>query len=165
MDKNRNRLVLFVSLISFAIVSVCLMAMYFIETNTNSPPSFTSILCGIAFWLFMIIGIVSQITVSMSVKSWCNKKKLYRSRFRRTKIGAISFFSNLPSVISDVTFIVSLIVFVIVLIIDSTSVLAYIFLSVLFLSFCTHCIFNGKNYYYIKNYEQIKAQLIKMEEK
>lgn len=164
MNKSYSFALSIISLICFTVVSTCLFGMFFIETTVDSPPSKLNLFCGIGFWLFTILGILLQIVVSRNIKRWYERKRLYRSRFRRTKIGLLTFFSNLPAIISDIVLVVSLITFIVIMIIDSTSILAYISLSVLFLSFSAHCIFNGKNYYYITNYERIKAQLTKMEE-
>lgn len=164
MNKIKNIILLSSSIICFAVVSACLFAMFFIETDVNLGPTTLSLICGSGFWLFTIVGIVLQIIVSINIKSWYERRRLYRSRFRKTRIGLLSVFSNAPAIISDVSLVISLTAFIVFMIVDSTGIFAYISLSVLFLSFSAHCIFNGKNYYYITNYERIKAQLTKMEE-
>ena len=151
MNKAYNFALLIISLICFAVVSGCLFGMFFIETSVDSPPSRLSLLCGLGFWLCNIVGIVLQVIVSKNVKHWYERRRLFRTRFRRNRIGLFNVFSNIPAAISDVLLCVSMI--------------AYISLSVLFLSFSAHCIFNGKNYYYILNYEYIRTQLMKSEEK
>lgn len=165
MKRVRNISLVIISLISFAIVSACLFAMFFIEADANSNSSLFSLICGMIFWIFTIVGIALQIFVSISIRSWYERRRLYRSRFRRTRIGLLSIFSNIPAIISDVVLFVSLVAFIAFMVIDPTNIFAYISLSVLFLSFSAHCIFNGKNYYYITNYKYIKAQLMKSEEK
>lgn len=165
MNKTKNLIFLIVSFISFAMVSASLFAMFFVGINSSGETSVVSLACGIVFWLFLAVGIILQVTVSLNVKSWYKRRRLYRSRFRRTRIGLLTFFSNVPAVISDILFCASLITFIIFMIVNSASIFAYISLSVLFLSFSAHCIFNGKNYYYITNYEYIKAQITKTEEK
>ena len=165
MNKAYNFALLIISLICFAVVSGCLFGMFFIETSVDSLPSRLSLFCGLGFWLCNIVGIVLQVIVSKNVKHWYERRRLFRTRFRRNRIGLFNVFSNIPAAISDVLLCVSMITFIVFMIIDSTSIFAYISLSVLFLSFSAHCIFNGKNYYYILNYEYIRTQLMKSEEK
>ncbi len=165
MNKELNFLLLIISIICFSIVSICLFVMFFIETSVSSPPSRLSLLCGIGFWLCNILGMTIQIVISRNIKCWCQRRRLFRTRFKKERIGIFNIFSNIPATISDVLFAVSTILFIAFMIIDSTSIFAYISLSLLFLSFSAHCIFNGNNYYYITNYEFIKAQLMKMEDK
>lgn len=165
MNKAYNSALLIISMICFTVVSGCLFGMFFIETTVDSPPSKLSLLCGLGFWLCNIVGIVLQIIVSKNVKYWYERRRLFRTRFSRNRIGLFSVFSNIPAAISDALLSISTIAFIVFMIIDSTSIFAYISLSVLFLSFSAHCIFNGKNYYYITNYEYIRTQLMKSEEK
>ena len=165
MKRARNIMLLIASLISFTIVATCLFAMFFIEIDSNSGPPLFSLICGIIFWVFTITGIILQIFISVDIRRWCERRRIHRTRFRKTRIGLFSVFSNVPAGISDIVLLVSLIAFIAFMVIDPTSMIAYLTLSVLFLSFSAHCIFNGKNYYYIANHGHIKAQLMKSEEK
>ncbi len=165
MKRTRNIILLIASLVSFAIVSACLFAMFFIEIDSDSGPPLFTLICGVCFWICTIVGIALQIFISVDIRRWCERRRIHRTRFRRTRIGLFSIFSNIPAGISDIVLFVSLIAFIVFMVVDSTSIIAYLSLSVLFLSFNAHCIFNGKNYYYIANHEHIKTQLMKSEEK
>ena len=165
MNKTSNFALLIVSLLCFAVVSASLFGMFFIEAAPEGPPSKLALLCGIGFWLPLISGIVLQTVLSIRTKRWSARRNLRRLGLSRTRIGLFRVFSNIPAVVSDVVLCSSFVTFISFMIVRASSILAYISLSVLFLSFCTHCIFNGKNYYYIANYEYIRDQLTKTEEK
>ena len=164
MNKTKNIILLVISFISYLIVASSLFVMFFIEINSGIRSSIINLACGATFWLFLIVGTVLQVSVSINVKRWYERRRLYRSRFRKSRVGLLSVFSNIPAVISDVILGASLVTFIVFMLINPSSIYAYISFSVLFLSFCAHCIFNGKNYYYITNYQYIKAQIKKTEE-
>lgn len=163
--KKSNLIFLIASIVNFALISCLFIAMFFVKTAFDTVPSKFSIACGVCFWLFLIIGITLQIVVSIDVRRWYKRSGLSRTRFQKIRPGIFCFFNNLISIISDILMGLSLIAFITAIIIDSSSIFAYISISVLFVSFCAHCTFNGNNYYYIKNYEYIVAQLTKTEEK
>ena len=160
-----NKLLLIASLICFAIVSCALFVMFFVETAVDTAPTVLSIACGIVFWVFNIIGITLQISVSINVKRWYKKQRLYRTKFKKAKPGVICFFNNVPAIVSDVIWLASCLSFAVCLIVDPASIIAYISISVLFVSFCAHCTFNGNNYYYINNHKRIMNKITKTEEK
>ena len=162
MTKNGIRALFIASLICVFMVSVCLFSLYFIEINEEAE--LPNILCGICFWVFAIAAAVLQIILSANIKRLQKTGKLHNLRIKKKRVGIIAFFSNPHAVISDIALLASLVVFIVFMIIRPISIFVYISLSVLFLSFCTHCIFNGKNYYYIKNYGYIKTQITESEE-
>ena len=165
MNKTKNIILLTFSLISFFIFAACLFVMFFIETNYETGYSVINIVCGTSFWLSLIVGIILQIVLSTSIKRWHKRRRLCNSRFVRMRMGLLSLFSNIPAAISDIALGTSLVVFIVFMFVNQSSIFAYISLSVLCFSFCSHCIFNGRNYYYITNYEHIKTQIMKTEEK
>lgn len=165
MNKKINLIFLIISLVCFAGVALSLFGMYYIETSVDEPLSKFSLVCGLCFWLSGISGIILQIIVSKNVRTWYNNLKPISPRFKKSRIGILNLFSNFAAAVSDIILCVSLILFISFVFIDSSGIYAYIFLAVLFLSFCAHCVFNGKNYYYITNYEYVMTQLTKMEEK
>lgn len=155
MKMKRNLGLVILSSVSYAMVSLSIIAMSFDNVADSGGISTLGIVCGVCFWAFLLTGIVLQIATSVSVKRWYKKHGVYR--LGKRKLAVISFFSNLPALISDIVFFLSLLVFLALIIFtDGTSLLAYVSISVLFLSFCAHCIFNGKNYYYIRNCKKIK---------
>ena len=163
MNKTKNTILLIVSLISFALVSVSVFVMFFTVNSSDSGSSAVNLACGVAFWLFLVVGIVLQAVVSVNVKKV--RRKLSGTKFARKRVGLLNAFCNIPATVSDVLLVISTILFIICIIKDAASIFAYISLSVLFLSFSAHCIFNGKNYYCITNYEWLELNSKKSEEK
>lgn len=166
MNKKTNIALLTASLLSFLLVAVSLIAMAFGGSATSSDVSIISMICGICFWAFLIIGIVLQVILSKQINKW--KAKYYRVRRSmrvHPKIGLISIFKNLPGTVSDIAFLFSIITFAVTYYFtEGISILCYISLSIIFFSFCSHCIFNGKNYYYITNRQTIEDKYKKMME-
>ncbi len=165
MNKNKNIALLIVSFMCFVLVAVTMFVMFFTVDDPVSGSSAVNVACGVAFWLFLIVGIVLQVVISLNVRRWSERKKLYRTKFVWKRIGLLNAFCNIPATVSDGLLLVSAIFFIIYMVKDAASIVAYISLSVLVLSFSAHCIFNGKNYYYITNYEWLELNLKKVEEK
>ncbi len=167
MNKKINNFLLIASLVSFLLVAVSLTAMVFVDSATTSKISIVSIICGICFWLFLILGIIFQIVLSNRIRKWKSKfYRIRRSMRMKPKLGIISFFKNIPGMISDILFVISILTLGISYFLSNgTSIVCYISLSLAFYSFCTHCIFNGKNFYYMTNQRQIEEMYKKsMEE-
>lgn len=84
------------------------------------------------------------------------RKKLQQTNGRypkriRGRPGVISFFMTLEGMAADLLFLVSLIVFVVIALLHKgESVLQFILIFCLILSFRLHCTFNGINYRYKK---------------
>ena len=166
MNQKINISLLIGSLVSFFIVALDFTLMYFAGVSIQRDFFVKNIVMGVCFWIFLLTGIIFQIMLSVQIKKWCIKTRLLRSKYKKNSIGIISFFSNTFAIVSDILLGVCLVLFTILfLVTDGTNVITYILFSILFLSFCGHCIFNGKNYYYITNYPLIQKHLTKWEEK
>ena len=144
MDKNKRLWrMLLLSMISFGMVAVFLCLMFFIESDPSKEISVFSLICGIGFWVFFLSGIVLQVMLALQVHRRNNEAI-------QKRLGFIHFNSNKPALISDIVFGISLAVFLAFMIFTSgTSIFDYLSLSILFLSFCMHCILNGSTYAYI----------------
>lgn len=165
MNKSRDKLFLLLSLVCFTVVALSLFLTYFCKPVDTPEMNALKLGCGLCFWLFVILGIVFQVLVSVDIKNWCLRRKINNTKFKRTKIGLVGFFGNIPAKVSDIVWIASVITFIVFMVIDQSSIFANISLAVSVVSFAAHCIFNGKNYYYITNHEHIKVYLTKTEEK
>ena len=164
MSKKMGYCLLIASFISFALVSVCLFLTFFVDSFFDAQATPLSWISGIGCWLFTIVGILLQVWVTLIVRRHYGG---IASRDRRVNpgIGLLRIFSNRLAIISDGILCVSAVASAICLAKDATSLWAHISLPVLFLSFCGHCIFNGKNYYYITRDYYVESQLTKTEEK
>lgn len=164
MNKKIDIILLATSLVSFLLVAVSLTVMSFGSSATSKGISDLGMVCGICFWLFLITGGVLQVLLSRRIRNWKEKyQRAIPGMNEYPKIGLVSVFRNLPGAIGDLLFIVSVIAFAVsYFLTDGIGVICYISLSIIFFSFCSHCIFNGKNYYYIVNRQAIENKYKKM---
>lgn len=125
------------------------------EVTVNFSKAVTAVL-GICFWL----GVAGIILFAVRTNSRRKKieKKLKRSGtgiYSERQIGCISFFKNKEAVVCDIVLFASAITFAVLLWLkNSSQLLQFSLLSVIFLSFNLHCHLNGKNYVYIKLLKQ-----------
>lgn len=151
-EKKKYNIIMYVSIISFALMSVSFLLMPLDIMLNLKNSSFINIVIGILFWITLIIGVIGQIVLSFLIK-----KAAYIKQNKR--FGIITFFSNKYAVIFDLVFIVALIGFIIAAI--ATKLLGYscyVFLALVVFSFTMHCIFNGNSYKVIKNLDKLKSE-------
>lgn len=105
-----------------------------------------SVLIGLMFWIFAIVGYVLIGIASREQKHFF---EMYKEKIKNPnrKPGIIMFFSNIPAVVADTAMICA----VILLIITQFTKLKgtyfiYVMLFVLNFSLHMHCLFNGKIY-------------------
>ena len=83
---------------------------------------------------------------------------------KRMPIGIISFLKNKPGIAADVLLFASIITLVILIKTECFNpVVSGVCMSIMFLAFDAHCIFNGRNYRYIKTYSLLKKEYEKNE--
>lgn len=165
MGSKKEFLWLYISIGSFFLMacSFLLMPINFETTNLQ----FMSYCVGIMFWVFLILGIVSQIILAKQRKNWFIRNRIRRFR-TKSKSGVIAFLQNLPATIADLTLVISVIALIVSIVLTNAMGYAcYIFMALLIFSFCMHCILNGKIYYYLTNQSAIlrAAQPKQSEEK
>lgn len=152
MVNKKDFIWLYVSIASFLLLSISFLLMPI--DSTADHIKFISILPGIMFWGFLALGVATQIILTHMRKKWISKNK--RDITQGNRVGIISFMKNIPATIADVAFVLSVVGLVIALIAtDSTGYVCYIFMAMSVFSFSMHCIFNGKNYFFIKNKDKI----------
>lgn len=158
MIKKKDKILFLISVVAFLLFSISFLLM-------PTDNSVLTVVSGGMFWLMLIIGIVTQIIVSVSIKKWKLQKKGKLKRHLK-RIGLISFFSNPIAKVFDILTIIGLIGFVIsMLITNATGYVCYIFMAITVFAFSSHCIFNGKNFYYIKNEENLTFSSEREEQK
>lgn len=143
MRKKINISLFVISIIGFLLLSVSFLLMPL--NNELSKPNF---LAGILFWLSCVIGVVPQILLSLRINH----------NNSRHGIGLLKFFQNPYAIISDIAFVISVIGLIVAMVLtDGTGYLCYVFISMTVFFFAMHCIFNGKNYFYIhKKYFRVQ---------
>ncbi len=142
MTAQKKRIILLISVICFLLMACDFLIMP-IGNNIEKNMSLFKVLTGTLFWLPLISGCVLQIILYSFYKKKSNNRKLTDCKF----FGAISFFKNKLAAIFDLIFVISLVLFIIMLIFtDATGYFCYVLISLFSFSFCMHCILNGKMY-------------------
>lgn len=136
-NKGFNYLVLQISL--FFISNIGLFLSQFSIKNNGQKNQLLAFFAGVLFWGGLILAVVFTILINKTA----NQKN------SNNKSGIITFFSNKTAAIFDVTMIISSIIFVTILIVNSMSNVVIVVFSIFIFSFEMHCVFNGKNYKYI----------------
>ncbi len=146
MKKKRNLFFLLLSVVGFLLVSVSFLLM-----PLNSDSSEPNVFVGVLFWCSLLIGIVSQVILTLRVK-----RTEHNNSGRR--LGLLMFFQNPYAIISDIVLIISIIGFTVTMIVtNGLHYSCYIFLAMTVFFFSMHCIFNGKNYYYTQDEKSVQG--------
>lgn len=112
---------------------------------------------GILFWVSLLIGTVLQITVSSKWKRVYRREKEKTGRSR--PVGMFRFFSGKAGKIADGGLIAGVLGLVLsIWLTRGIGIICYVFLFVMVFFFTAHCIFNGRNYYYITHIESKKRK-------
>lgn len=146
---------LVISVLSYLIFATSFMIMPFESASAEDGFSITSHLSGLAFWISLLIAIVSQTVLAVR-----RKKRNIASRVRQIKntqnIGIFCFFKNKLAAVFDVVSVLSLIGLVVALFFTrGIGYICYVFVAALVFSFSMHCIFNGRVYNELKGEHKI----------
>lgn len=125
------------------ISSLSVLGMPFADFESDSAGKIAGYGMGIAFWLFLIAGLLLY---RITYKALGNSTKT----IRKGRPAILKFFSNCPAVVADIALIVSGIwnIFSAAGMIK-TELLNAIFASVIFIAFHLHYMFNGTAFEYI----------------
>lgn len=104
---------------------------------------------GFMFWSGLIVGIGFQVYLSIYRRNMMTNR-IRRKINRQVKIGIISLCRNTVAIIFDSIMAISVIGLIITMILtNGMGTICYVFIFLTIFSFCMHCIFNGRIYYYI----------------
>lgn len=130
-----------ISIISFFLLSVSFLLM-------PLGNRYLQIISGVMFWLFMILGIVSQVMLTIIFRRSCFKNKDWR--VQKQRVGIFSIGKNVFAIVADSVLLISAVVFTALMVFTrGTGYISYVMLTLLVFAFCMHCILNGKVYSYI----------------
>lgn len=136
------------SVLFFFISSFSVIFTFWGDYNGTTMNYIFALMTGILFWGGLILGIIFIALVN-------SKRKEYEKRnniSNKKKVGAFSFFSNKPAFISDVLMILFFVLTLLFLFVPFFSKsIALINISIFLFALYCHCMFNGRNYIYIKN--------------
>lgn len=148
---NANSLLLGTSIGGFAGLSISFLLM---------PIDGLGFLPGILFWGGLIAGVVCQIILETRRRNVFKKYNVKRESMQKPRNGLLSFNSNGVAIVVDSLLIVSVAATIVAFILTKgTGYLCFVCISVLVFIFCMHCIFNGRNFVFIKNNEKISQVL------
>ena len=158
MNRRKDLILLYLSVAAFLADAVMLVLIAFSGRGDDGGLTATGFILGGCFWALLCAGAALQIIVSLDVRRWRKMtRRMRRGMKYRPRLGLISFFKSLPGAASDVIFPLSAAAFAASWATSGgTSLICYVSLALMFFSFCTHCIFNGKNHYYAVNCERIE---------
>ena len=133
-------------ILTISIISYFLLAASFLFMPLENKQ--LQIMAGVMFWVFLILGIVSQVLLAIWFRQACSKNKEWR--IQKQRIGIFTIGKNKFSVVADIVLLISAVTFVVLMIFTrGTGYISYIVLAILVFSFSMHCVLNGKVYYYI----------------
>lgn len=133
-------------ILTISIISYFLLAASFLFMPLENEQ--LQIMAGVMFWVFLILGIVSQVLLAIWFRQACSKNKEWR--IQKQRIGIFTIGKNKFSVVADIVLLISAVTFVVLMIFTrGTGYISYIVLTILVFSFSMHCVLNGKVYYYI----------------
>ena len=133
-------------LLSISITSFFLLAISFLFMPLEKK--YFQIIAGVMFWLFLMMGIVSQVILSLLFKKACFKNKEWR--VQKNRIGIFTIGKNIFAIVADIILFISAVTFTALMIFTrGTGYISYIVLAILVFAFSTHCILNGKIFSYI----------------
>ncbi len=133
------------AMVSSVISSACLMAAMLV--NTEGKNQIPLLIFGVLFWVGLAL---EQI---FFWRSWKLMKEVDCKRKKRLKgrVGILSIGATTEGFAADIVFALALLTFILCEIVKfEESVLQYLLICVIVLSFRMHCILNGKNYRYRK---------------
>lgn len=146
-----NRVFLMLSIGGFAMTAISWLLM---------PIDALQVLPGVLFWGGLLLGVVFQMVLEVRRRAFFARYKVNRARMQKPRNGLLTFGSNKAAIITDKIFVVSFVATILVMILTKgVSYLCYIGISMVFMSFCLHCILNGRNYFHVNNQDRVRQVL------
>lgn len=125
----------------------------FVNIEGNMSQRIIAYLTAGIFWI-SIIGEILLIVCSANARSGLEQKMYKNKEIENSLPGIFSFFKNKEAAIADIgLFIFVLLLGIIIRLHIKTSWMIIGIVSTVLLLFNLHCILNGKNYRYIKEYK------------
>lgn len=149
--EKRGRLWLWLSMGGFLLASISFLLM---------PIETMSVLPGLLFWIGLLIGVAFQIALEARRRAFFARYNVKREKMQKPRNGLLTFASNKLATIVDNIFVVSIVATILAFIFTKgTGYLCYVCISVLLLSFCLHCVLNGRNYFHANNQNRVRQVL------
>lgn len=131
------------SAILFTIMSACFPLMPFVVNGTNSTKAGV-VTIGSTFWASALLGYCCVAIASSARKQICRDERIRV----KGQPGIISFISNIPALLCDAGFLVSVVLLVVTMLTSiRKTFFAYVSIALAVLFLHLHALFNGKNYH------------------
>lgn len=161
-NKRNHMAYLIVSVVAFLVFSISFLLVPVEADTTEQGTNVYTIVAGLMFWIGLVVGIVMQVILSILRRKWFLRNKVKLPLTNQPKLGLISFFKNKTAMVFDVMLVVSIIGLVLAMVAtDAVGYSCYVFMALTSFSFCAHCIFNGKIYYFIENKDNMRKAIEK----
>lgn len=145
-ETKKKHSILFCFSVAFSVIS-SLSLMAAILVNSEGRNKEILIAFGLVFWIGLILEQVLFWRANRLMRIAITKDR----RRIRGKPGIISLSTYMEGLVVDAVFIISLIAFIICIAFGlGESLMQYIFICLMVLSFRLHCFLNGRNYKYKK---------------
>ena len=131
---ENNKRLLLMQITAFLISSIAIGFMPLGSYYDGKPQRIIAIVFGIVFWLFLLIGIALSIVI----------RNLNKAKKVTGKLGVIRFFKNKYAKMADVILIISFVLSVIIIALESSVYFGAVVFCFFAFSFEMHCILNGK---------------------
>ena len=152
-DIRKPRMLLWASVAAYGIMALGLAVIVFEELG-HVP--------GILFWIGLIAGSVLQTMVSACRRRFYGSWKIVPNRVKKHGIGLLSVCSCREGKVADLLLLAGIAASALsIWLRRGRGVLCYIFIAAAVFFLCLHCIFNGKNWHFVRNYGKIKEYLEK----
>lgn len=115
---------------------------------------------GVLFWIGLALGISMQIALEARRKAFYASYRVKLQKVQKRTVGLVSFGANPEAMAADILLAISLLGLILAWILTKGyGFVCYALISVVTLSFCLHCIFNGRIYLHIKKQDKLRQAL------
>lgn len=150
-NNQTDRILLGISLCGFTFMSCSFIFM---------PFESVGILPGLLFWGGLLIGGGFQVVLEIRRRAFFRSFNVKREKMQKPRNGLLSFGSNKWARIADNAMIICFVATLLAFILSKGSgLLCYVFIAATLLSFCLHCILNGRIYFHANNQTKIRQVL------
>lgn len=148
---------LIVIMTGFLVSSATVLLVPFASFNEKGIKYTLSYVIGLAFWGGLLISILTiMVFNSYRVKN----EMLIEHNKSKNHIGAFNFFSNNIAKVFDSLFIISVFIQIFSMLLNNNNqLISVIILFFVIFTFEMHCLFNGKNYLFLKESKKIQSNL------
>ena len=150
-QRQMDRILLGISIGGFLLMSVSFLLM---------PIDSGEITSGLLFWIGLLVGAVLQVTLEARRRAFFKSYKVKREKVQKPRNGLLSFGSNREATVADGAMIVSFVAMLLVFVLTKGyGYVCYVMIALTLMSFCLHCILNGRIYFHAKNQLKVRRVL------